>query len=87
MIYGRVTDVPAGTPVAIAVNGTIGAVPIAFADIKGSETRFAGLVFDERFKTGSNTLQLFVVEGTPNNPVLRPLNSPVADISRCCGFR
>jgi hypothetical protein len=73
MIYGKVTGVPADTPIAVAVNGTISAVPIAFAGVKGSEIRFAGLVFDERFKAGSNKLQLFVVEGTPDNPVLRPL--------------
>jgi hypothetical protein len=73
MIYGRVTGVPAGTPIAISVNGTIGAVPISYADITGREIRFAGLVFDERFREGSNTLQLFVVEGGPENPVLRPL--------------
>ena len=74
MIYGRATGVPAGTPVAIAVNGTISAVPMAFSGVKGSMTRFAGMVFDERFKAGRNTLRLFVVEGTPNNPVLRPLH-------------
>jgi hypothetical protein len=73
MIYGKATGVPAGTPVAIAVNGTISAVPITFAGVKSSEIRYAGMVFDERFKTGRNTLQLFVVEGTPSNPVLRPL--------------
>jgi hypothetical protein len=74
MIYGRVKGVPAGTPIAVAVNGTIGAVPISFADIEGKEIRFAGLVFDERFKTGKNMLELFVVEGGPSNPVLRPLH-------------
>jgi hypothetical protein len=73
MIYGRVKGVPAGTPIAVAVNGTIGAVPISFADIEGKEIRFAGLVFDKRFRTGKNTLELFVVEGGPSNPVLRPL--------------
>jgi hypothetical protein len=74
MIYGKATGVPAGTPIAVAVNGTIGTVPITFAGVKGSEIRFAGMVFDERFKTGSNKLQLFVVEGTPSNPVLHPLS-------------
>jgi hypothetical protein len=73
MIYGRTSGVTAGTPIAIAVNGTIGAVPIAFANINGNEVRLAGLVSDERFRDGSNTLQLFVVEGTGSQVVLRPL--------------
>lgn len=55
---------PAGTPVAIAVNGRIGAVALAAADHDG-DLRAVGLVTDERlFVTGANDLQLYVVSGS-----------------------
>jgi hypothetical protein len=54
--------VPEGTPVAIAVNGRIGAVVPVVAGTSGG--RIAGLVQDEAlFRPGENRLELFVVTG------------------------
>jgi hypothetical protein len=54
--------VPAGSPVAIAVNGRIGAVVPVVAGASGG--RVAGLVADETlFQRGDNRLELFLVTG------------------------
>lgn len=50
-----------GTPVAIAVNGTIGAVALAVPDQVGT-IRFVGLITDESlFTMGDNRLELFTI--------------------------
>jgi hypothetical protein len=62
LVHGTLPDrVPAGTPLAIAVNGRIGAVVPVVGGPEG-ERRFAGLVEDTRlFTTGANRLELFLV--------------------------
>jgi hypothetical protein len=62
LVHGTVPDqVPDGTPLAIAVNGRIGAVVPVVAGPDG-ERRFAGLVEDtELFTAGPNKLELFLV--------------------------
>lgn len=61
LVHGTVPDrVPEGTPVAIAVNGRIGAVvPVVAAE---GERRFAGLIEQTGwFTEGANRLELFLV--------------------------
>jgi hypothetical protein len=61
LVHGTVPDrVPEGTPVAIAVNGRIGAVvPVVAED---GQRQFVGLVEDtSRFVAGANRLELFLV--------------------------
>jgi hypothetical protein len=54
-------SVPEGTPVAIALNGRIGAVALASAD-KAGHRRVVGLVTDESlFVPGRNRLEFFQV--------------------------
>jgi hypothetical protein len=54
-------SVPAGTPLAIAVNGTIGAV-VPVLDARPGAPRFGGLVADgDLFRRGANRLELFLV--------------------------
>jgi len=62
LVHGTVPDqVPEDTPLAIAVNGRIGAVVPVVAGPDG-ERRFAGLVEDtELFTAGRNLLELFLV--------------------------
>jgi hypothetical protein len=62
LVHGTVPDrVPEGTPLAIAVNGRIGAVVPVVAGVDGGR-RFAGLVEDTRlFTSGVNKLELFLV--------------------------
>jgi hypothetical protein len=70
MLWGAVTGAPAGTPIAIAVNGTIGAVPIAIAD---RDRQLEAMVLESLFRDGANTIELFVVEGSASRPILRPV--------------
>jgi hypothetical protein len=62
LVVGTVPgDVPAGTPVAIALNGRIAAV-VPVVTGAGGDLRFAGLIIDEaRFRAGANHLELFLV--------------------------
>jgi hypothetical protein len=62
LVHGTVSsDVAPGTPLAIAVNGRIGAVVPVVADADGAR-RFAGLVEDvSLFRPGANQLELFLV--------------------------
>jgi arylsulfatase A-like enzyme len=62
LVHGTVPEeVPAGTPVAIALNGVIGAVvPVVESGDDGR--RFAGLIADpDLFVDGENRLELFLV--------------------------
>src|SRR5690606_9956932 len=62
LVHGTLSGrVAAGTAIAVAVNGTIGAVVPVVAGA-GGKPRFAGLVADESlFVSGANTLELFLV--------------------------
>lgn len=65
LVYGTVPkSVRDGTPLAIAVNGRIGAV-VRAAPVDSGGRRFAGLVTDESmFQAGANRVELFeVVDG------------------------
>jgi hypothetical protein len=64
LVHGTVpAGLAEGTPLAIAVNGRIGAVVPVVAG-GGDIRRFAGLVADEHlFRSGENRLELFVVLG------------------------
>ena len=56
--------IPDGTPVAIGLNGRIGAVALAVAD-KAGRRRVAGLITDESlFTRGANRLELYRVSGS-----------------------
>lgn len=74
LVRGTVSgEVPAGVPLVIAVNGTIGAVVPAVGT--GDGGRFAGLVADaDLFRPGHNQLELFRAEAPPaGEPVLHRL--------------
>jgi hypothetical protein len=62
LVSGTVPEeVAEGTPLAIAVNGRIGAVVPVVAEA-GGVRRFAGLVEDATlFRPGANRLELFLV--------------------------
>jgi hypothetical protein len=60
--------------IAIAVNGTVGAVSPLFTD-NSTAGHFAGLVPDFLFRDGPNDLRLFVVEGFGPSAALRPVPS------------
>jgi len=64
LVYGGLpATVPAGTPVAVAVNGRIGTVVPAF-EPDAAGRRFVALLEDESlFRPGANQLELFEVTG------------------------
>ena len=74
LISGALTGSAAGPPVAIAVavNGTIGAVGLTFTQGDTPQT-FATVVPDALFKPGPNRVQLYRVERTPAGPRLHPV--------------
>jgi hypothetical protein len=69
-------ELPVGTPVALAVNGTIGAVAeiediTKFGDSIGA--RVHAIVPPELVDVGANEVEAFVVEGPVGDEVLRPV--------------
>jgi hypothetical protein len=63
--------VPAGAPVAVAVNGTIRSVTRTFVD--DGQVRMAAIAPADSFRRGSNQVEAFVVSGTGTGRRLRPL--------------
>jgi len=74
MVWGSVSGVPVGTPVAVAVNGTIGAVGLVFPDYESGDPHLAAMVSDALYRNGSNSLELFVVEQVGDATRLRPIS-------------
>lgn len=66
LVHGTLpAEVADGTPLAIALNGRIGAVVPAVAE--GDEVRFAGLIEDVKlFRDGANQLEFFLVDRAPD---------------------
>jgi hypothetical protein len=62
-VTGRVDgELAPGTPLALAVNGRVAGTTRSFE--RGGETRVAGFVPPDAFRAGSNTLELFAIEGS-----------------------
>jgi hypothetical protein len=74
LISGALTGRQPGAPVplAVAVNGTIGAVGVTFAQGDAPQT-FATMVDDSLFEPGTNSVRLYLVERTPAGPRLHPV--------------
>lgn len=72
---GHAADLEVGTTVAIALNGTIGAVTTAepWSDDDGGPL-VHGMVPPDLFVDGANELTAYVVEGPPGDETLRPLD-------------
>jgi hypothetical protein len=74
LVSGALRGRPAGppVPVAVAVNGRIGAVGLTFT--QGAEPHtFATMVPDSLLRPGANTVALYLVEQTRAGPRLRPV--------------
>ena len=87
-MYGSLPpEIADGTPIAVAVNGTIGAVTRAgFEDKQGR--RFAALVADESlFVPGRNTLELYEVTADGPVPDRGPVTYPSGRGGRTAGHR
>lgn len=69
-LTGRVPDKPVA--LAVAVNGTIGAVGVTFAQ-KDTPRTFAAVVPDKLFRPGGNRVQLYQVERAHGGLKLHPV--------------
>jgi hypothetical protein len=74
LISGALTGPAAGGPVplAVAVNGTIGAVGLTFTEGDTPQT-FAAMVPDALLRPGANRVRLYQVERTGSGPRLHPV--------------
>jgi Sulfatase len=72
-VVGTLSGVQAGQPLALALNGRIAAVSVAYRNPGGGPVRFSLLAREDAFRPGRNTVRVFVPSGAPSSPVLREL--------------
>jgi len=69
-LAGSLSGVRAGQPVALAQNGRIAAVSVAYRNPGGGPVRFSLLPGEHAFRTGRNAVRVFVLVGSPSQPTL-----------------
>jgi hypothetical protein len=67
-VIGRLSDVPSSRTVVVALNGTIAGTSEVFDDNRGLH-RITTLLRHELFRSGSNRLELFVLDGATLRPI------------------
>jgi sulfatase-like protein len=72
-VVGTLSGVQAGQPLALALNGKIAAVSVAYRNPGGGPVRFSLLAGEDAFRTGPNAVRVFVLSGPASSPVLREL--------------
>jgi hypothetical protein len=72
-VSGTLSGVNTGQQLALALNGRIAAVSVAYRNPGGGPVRFSLLAGEDAFRTGRNAVRLFVVSGPASSPVLREL--------------
>jgi hypothetical protein len=72
-VTGTLSNVDAGQPLALALNGRIAAVSVAYRNPGGGPVRFSLLAGEDAFRTGRNSVRAFVVSGPASSPVLKEL--------------
>ena len=70
-VAGTLSGVQAGQPLALALNGRIAAVSIAYRNPGGGPVRFSLLAGEDAFRIGRNAVRAFVLSGPASSPVLR----------------
>jgi hypothetical protein len=64
-LEGTLSGVRTGQAVAVALNGRIAAVSVAYRNPGGGPVRFALLAPESAFRTGRNSVRVFVLAGSP----------------------
>jgi hypothetical protein len=77
-VVGGLSGLVQGTPLAIALNGRVAALSVAYRDPAGP-IRFSELADGFSFRAGPNRTRMFVVSGPASRPVLRELRVELAD--------
>jgi hypothetical protein len=74
-VAGTLTGVPKGAPIALALNGRIAAVSVAYRNPGGGPVRFSALAPEDAFRAGRNAVRVFVVSGDPAQPRLAAIRT------------
>jgi Sulfatase len=69
-LVGTLSGVSVGQAVAVALNGRIAAVSVAYRNPGGGPVRFSALAGENAFRTGRNAVRVFVLAGSPAHPTL-----------------
>jgi hypothetical protein len=69
-LAGTLSGVRAGQAVALALNGRIAAVSVAYRNPGGGPVRFSLPAGESAFRTGRNTVRVYVLSGRPSSPTL-----------------
>lgn len=77
-LVGTLSGVTPGQAIAVALDGRIAAVSVAYRDPQGGPVRFSALPAESAFRTGANAVRVFVVSGSPSSPQLRELKTSLA---------
>jgi Sulfatase len=77
-LSGTLTGVIRGEAVAVALNGRIAAVSVAYRNPAGGPARFSELASESAFRAGRNSIRLFVVSGSASRPRLRPVRTSLS---------
>ncbi len=64
-LAGTLSGVRPGQAVAVALNGRIAAVSVAYRNPGGGPVRFSALAAESSFRTGRNSVRVFVLDGSP----------------------
>ena len=77
-LVGTLSGVSAGQAIAVAVNGRIAAVSVAYRNPGGGPVRFSALAGEDAFRAGRNAVRVFVVAGRPAHPTLDEATTSLA---------
>jgi hypothetical protein len=77
-LEGTFSGVRPGQAAAVAVNGRIAAVSVAYRNPGGGPVRFALLAPESAFRTGRNSVRVFVLGGSPAHARLAALQTSLA---------
>ena len=77
-VVGTLSGVRAGQPLALALNGRIAAVSVAYRNPGGGPVRFSALAGEDAFRTGRNAVRVFVLAGSPSHPRLDAVRTSLA---------
>jgi Sulfatase len=73
-VRGTLLRTPPGTPIAVAVNGTIGGLGMTYVDRAGAQSAtWWSRVVPTLFRPGSNAITVYVIRGSPSRPALVPV--------------
>jgi hypothetical protein len=77
-LAGTLAGVRPGTALAVALNGRIAAVTVAYRNPGGGPVRFSALAGESAFRTGRNSVRVFVVRGAASHPRLEALQTSLS---------